>query len=92
MQQVHSLSLVKIQRVTDLSQARSEGVRDGNNTGRLSQKRSGDVMVGSSSVRDLPNVILKERRINCMKINSQLVVGDAQEVKIPAAKGRLTSF
>ncbi|EOI5729182.1 hypothetical protein ACMS09_002641 [Cronobacter malonaticus] len=33
MQQVHSLSLVKVQEATDLSQARSEVVRDGNNTG-----------------------------------------------------------
>ncbi|NCH83335.1 hypothetical protein [Cronobacter malonaticus] len=33
MQQVHSLSLVKIQGATDLSQARSEVVLNGNNTG-----------------------------------------------------------
>ncbi|EOI5793290.1 hypothetical protein ACMS1S_001445 [Cronobacter malonaticus] len=33
MQQVNSLSLVKVQGATDLSQARSEVIRDGNNTG-----------------------------------------------------------
>lgn len=33
MQQVNSLSLMKVQEATDLSQARSEVVLDGNNTG-----------------------------------------------------------
>ncbi|EPX1411310.1 hypothetical protein ACWWIV_001616 [Cronobacter sakazakii] len=49
MQQVNSLSLMKVQEATDLSQARSEVVRDGNNTGVIV---SGEILEASVQINE----------------------------------------
>ncbi|EOC5689766.1 hypothetical protein ACLF30_002170 [Cronobacter sakazakii] len=49
MQQVHSLSLMKVQEATDLSQARSEVVRDGNNPGVIV---SGEILEASVQINE----------------------------------------